>query len=112
MIKNRAKSVTAGTEDGAKKSRKIPDTAPLIAVLVLMMMYFSVASEYFFQVENFRNILANAAVTGIVCIPSTFLIIAGHIDLSVGSAAASCELPRGGSWNACSSRLWIGLWMF
>ena len=88
MIKNRAKSVTEGTEDGAKKSRKIPDTAPLIAVLVLLMMYFSVASEYFFQVENFRNILANAAVTGIVCIPSTFLIIAGHIDLSVGSAAA------------------------
>jgi len=88
MVKLRAGSTAQGSEDGAKKRRKIPDTAPLIAVLILMMVYFSFASEYFFQVENFKNVLANAAVTGIVCIPSTFLIIAGQIDLSVGSAAA------------------------
>jgi ribose transport system permease protein len=88
MIKLRAGSTAQGSEEGAKKRRKIPDTAPLIAVLILMMVYFTFASEYFFQVENFKNVLANAAVTGIVCIPSTFLIIAGQIDLSVGSAAA------------------------
>jgi len=88
MVKLRAGSTVQGSEDGAKKRRKIPDTAPLIAVLFLMMAYFTIASEYFFQVENFKNVLANAAVTGIVCIPSTFLIIAGQIDLSVGSAAA------------------------
>jgi ribose transport system permease protein len=88
MVKLRAESKVQGSEDESKKRRKIPDTAPLIAVLILMMVYFSFASEYFLQVENFKNILANAAVTGIVCIPSTFLIIAGQIDLSVGSAAA------------------------
>ena len=88
MEKLRSKKVPQNSEEGAKRQRKIPDSAPLIAVLILMIMYFSFASEYFLQVENFRNILANAAVTGIVCIPSTFLIIAGHIDLTVGSAAA------------------------
>ncbi|MCE2647571.1 MAG: ABC transporter permease [Streptomycetaceae bacterium] len=88
MEKLRSKKVPQNSEEGANRQRKIPDSAPLIAVLILMIMYFSFASEYFLQVENFRNILANAAVTGIVCIPSTFLIIAGHIDLSVGSAAA------------------------
>jgi len=88
MVKLRAGSQAQGSEDETKKRRKIPDTAPLIGVLILMMVYFAFASEYFFQVENFKNVLANAAVTGIVCIPSTFLIIAGQIDLSVGSAAA------------------------
>jgi ribose transport system permease protein len=88
MVKLRAGSKVQTSEDDAKKRRKIPDTAPLIGVLILMMAYFTIASEYFFQVENFKNVLANAAVTGIVCIPSTFLIIAGQIDLSVGSAAA------------------------
>ena len=58
MVKLRAGSSAQGSEDGAKKRRKIPDTAPLIAVLVLMMVYFTFASEYFFQVENFKNILS------------------------------------------------------
>lgn len=88
MVKLRAGSKNQDGETGTKNGRKIPQTAPLIVVLFLLMTYFSVASEYFFQVENFKNVLANAAVTGIVCIPSTFLIIAGQIDLSVGSAAA------------------------
>jgi ribose transport system permease protein len=70
------------------KKFKLPQTAPLAAVLLLMFVIFSFTSEYFFQVDNFRNILANAAVTGIVCIPGTFLVISGQIDLSVGSAAA------------------------
>jgi ribose transport system permease protein len=88
MVKLKAGSTAQGTEDGSKKRRKIPDTAPLVGVLILMMVIFSITSQYFFQVDNFKNVLANAAVTGIVCIPSTFLIISGQIDLSVGSAAA------------------------
>lgn len=78
--------VNAG--DGGKRKFKLPKTAPLIGVLVLMLVIFSISSEFFFQIDNFRNVLANAAVTGIVCIPATLLIIAGQIDLSVGSAAA------------------------
>jgi ribose/xylose/arabinose/galactoside ABC-type transport system permease subunit len=45
------------------KKFKLPQTAPLAAVLLLMFVIFSFTSEYFFQVDNFRNILANAAVT-------------------------------------------------
>jgi ribose transport system permease protein len=53
-----------------------------------MVIFFSVTSEYFLDIENFKNILVALAVTGIVCVPGTFLMIAGHVDLSVGSAAA------------------------
>jgi len=38
--------------------------------------------------DNFLNILRNASTTGIIAFGMTFVIIAGEIDLSVGSAIA------------------------
>lgn len=85
-----SKSTTQVKADEAKeqKSFSIPQTAPLIIFLLAMVIFFSVTSEYFLDIENFKNILVALAVTGIVCVPGTFLMIAGHVDLSVGSAAA------------------------
>ena len=72
----------------AKKRRSIPATAPLVVFLLAMMIFFSITSEYFFDIENFRNILVAMAVTGVVCVPGTLLMISGQVDLSVGSSAA------------------------
>lgn len=72
----------------AKKRRSIPATAPLVVFLLAMMIFFTITSEYFFDIENFRNILVAMAVTGVVCVPGTLLMISGQVDLSVGSAAA------------------------
>jgi len=85
-----SKSTTKVKADEAKglKSFSIPQTAPLIIFLLAMVLFFSITSEYFLDIENFKNILVALAVTGIVCVPGTFLMIAGHVDLSVGSAAA------------------------
>jgi ribose transport system permease protein len=86
MIK-KASHVATGESENSKRF-SIPQTAPLIVFLLAMVVYFSIASEYFLDIENFKNILVALAVTGIVCVPGTFLMIAGHVDLSVGSAAA------------------------
>lgn len=86
MSKVKSEVVQGDTE--VSKTRSIPQTAPLIIFLVAMMAFFSITSEYFLDIENFKNILVSLAVTGIVCVPGTFLMIAGHVDLSVGSAAA------------------------
>jgi ribose transport system permease protein len=85
-----SKSTTEVKVDEAKGSKgfSIPQTAPLIIFLLAMVLFFSITSEYFLDIENFKNILVALAVTGIVCVPGTFLMIAGHVDLSVGSAAA------------------------
>jgi ribose transport system permease protein len=85
-----SKSTTEVKADEAKGSKgfSIPQTAPLIIFLLAMVLFFSITSEYFLDIENFKNILVALAVTGIVCVPGTFLMIAGHVDLSVGSAAA------------------------
>jgi ribose transport system permease protein len=81
-------SEIAAGESEQSKGFSIPQTAPLIIFLLAMVIFFSVTSEYFLDIENFKNILVALAVTGIVCVPGTFLMIAGHVDLSVGSAAA------------------------
>jgi ribose transport system permease protein len=86
MIK-KTSEIAAGDSEQSK-GFSIPQTAPLIIFLLAMMIFFSVTSEYFLDIENFKNILVALAVTGIVCVPGTFLMIAGHVDLSVGSAAA------------------------
>ena len=85
-----SKSTTEVKADEAKGSKgfSIPQTAPLIIFLLAMVLFFSITSEYFLDIENFKNILVALAVTGIVCVPGTFLMIAGHVDLCVASAAA------------------------
>lgn len=60
---------------------------PLLA-LVLLFLISSVSSSYFLQVDNLLNILRQVSYTGIIALGMTFVIIAGGIDLSVGSMTA------------------------
>ena len=54
------------------------------ASLILMLVFFSFASPAFMQTENMLSILQATAVNGVLAIASTFVIITGGIDLSVG----------------------------
>jgi ribose transport system permease protein len=74
--------------DGPAPARmvfRVPEWAALFGVLVILFVFFSVSSPYFFQPDNFKNIAQNVAVIGIVACPATILMIAGQFDLSVGS---------------------------
>lgn len=70
--------------------RRAPEIAALIVVLVALCVFFSIKSPYFFSGDNFVSIIQAIAVTGIIAVPGTMLIIGGQFDLSVGSAAAVC----------------------
>ncbi|TGG93425.1 ABC transporter permease [Natronospirillum operosum] len=71
--------------------RRLPiDTsllAPLLALLILLVVS-SLASEFFLNTRNISNVLRQVSYTGIIAIGMTFVIIAGGIDLSVGSMLA------------------------
>lgn len=71
-----------------KKGRSIPELFALTVFLVLLIVFFSFASEYFFDIENAINIVTTLSVAGIIAVPGTMLLIAGQVDLSIGSAAA------------------------
>ena len=95
-----SKSKNDVTESETKVRRRMPDVAPLLGFLVLLTIFFTVTSPYFLDVDNFKNIFVALAVTGIVCIPGTMLMIAGHVDLSVGSSAAVSGMILGNVVNS------------
>jgi ribose transport system permease protein len=81
--------VAATMRTADKRSRvSLPETAVLFAVLAVLVIFFSITSQYFLNSANLINILQNTARIGIVACPATLLLISGQFDLSVGSASA------------------------
>lgn len=58
----------------------------IIITLILACAFFAVFAHNFLSLSNVRNIAINSAILAVVVVPSTILIVAGYIDLSVGSA--------------------------
>ncbi|WP_422103212.1 ABC transporter permease [Vreelandella sp.] len=71
--------------------RRLPLNATILAPLAALILLFvvsSIASEYFLDARNLSNVMRQVSYTGIIAIGMTFVIIAGGIDLSVGSMVA------------------------
>jgi ribose/xylose/arabinose/galactoside ABC-type transport system permease subunit len=60
----------------------------LEAVLLILCIYLSVRAPRFLTTSNLLNVLHNVSMQGIIAFGMTMVIIAGEIDLSVGSAVA------------------------
>lgn len=56
-----------------------------LASLVVLIVFFTISSSNFFQFSNIVGILLSTAVIGVLALGSTFVIITGGIDLSVGT---------------------------
>ncbi len=63
-------------------------TVALLGVLVAVYVCFAITAPNFASLGNQLNILQNAAFVGIIAMAMTLVIIAGEIDISVGSAVA------------------------
>ncbi len=70
------------------KNQTIGDRLGMSVSLVVMVLTFSLLNENYFQWANFQSILISASLMGLVAVGESFLIIAGHIDLSPGSVSA------------------------
>jgi ribose transport system permease protein len=57
-------------------------------VIVLIGTYLTFTNEFFLTDVNLRNILLQAAILGIVAFGSTFVLISGELDLSIGAGVA------------------------
>ena len=73
----------------ARPARRIPWQAltPLLGLLALVIVG-ALMNPAFLSSTNVFNVLTRSAFIGIIAVGSTFVIIAGGIDLSVGSMAA------------------------
>lgn len=59
-----------------------------VFILLILILYMSIANGNFFTASNFINIIKQSAVVGIIAIGQTLVILAAGIDLSVGSIMA------------------------
>lgn len=72
----------------------------LFYALAVLVVYFSFASSNFLTTSNIEVILLNVAILGIVAVPGAMLVLAGFVDLSVGSAAVLCAVIFGKLFEA------------
>ncbi len=61
----------------------------------MIVIFFSISSEYFFSMRNFLNIGMYASIIGISACGMTLVLVSGNIDLSVGSIMAICGMVVG-----------------
>lgn len=67
----------------------------LAGIIAGEFLLFGVAAPYFLTVGNLFNILRQVSEIGMISIPLTFLLLSGHMDLSVGSIVGVCGVSTG-----------------
>jgi ribose transport system permease protein len=77
--------MTAAT---AKQIRHFAITHPIWIFVAVCVVVFSLATEHFFALQNFTNILVQTSTIGVIALGMTFVMINGNIDLSVGATLA------------------------
>lgn len=60
-------------------------TPSLVVVYVAMIVFFSLINPRFFSFGNFRVIMASLAISGIVAVGLTPVVLSGNFDISIGS---------------------------
>ncbi len=79
------------------------------ASLIAILIFFSIASPYFFTPSNLIGILMAATVTGILALGTTFVIVSGGIDLSIGTGMILCGVMTGVFITYWGWPVWAGV---
>ena len=57
----------------------------IVAVLIVLIIFFSIATDSFLRTENLWNVTRQVAMLGISAVDMSCVILTARIDLSVGS---------------------------
>ncbi len=88
----------AATAAPKKRSLLRADAAQKLlafSALILIFIFFSLASPFFRTMDNFSSILVATAVNGVLALGVTFVIITAGIDLSVGTVMTLSAVMTG-----------------
>lgn len=88
-------SAAAGSKSASEIFRALlhRNEAVLLLVLVLLLVFFSVATGNFLTTRNITNVLGQASLVMIGAVGLGMLVIAGEIDVSIGSLVGAVALP-------------------
>ncbi len=86
---------TAGHQDIGATLRDRLQQFLAFASLIVIFIFFSAMSENFLNSTNITAILFSTVVIGTLALGTTFVIITGGIDLSLGTGMALCAVISG-----------------
>ncbi|MGY1662242.1 ABC transporter permease [Geodermatophilus sp. SYSU D00705] len=78
------------------------------AVLLALVAYLSATNDAFFSRINVTNVLMQASILAIVAFGATFVIMAGQLDLSMGTGSALISVI-GATVMVDTGSIWLGL---
>ena len=67
----------------------------LLGVLIVLVLLFSLLSDYFFSAVTFRTLANQIPALTVIAIGMTYVLLVAGIDLSVGSVMALCAAVMG-----------------
>ena len=68
-----------------KKLSRFISRNMMLCIMFVMIIVLAILADGFLQINNILGILRNVAITGVIAFGMTAVIIAGEIDLSIGS---------------------------
>ncbi len=80
-----------------------------LASLIVIIVVFAFLSPNFLTMSNVTSILLGATVTGIMALGTTFVIITGGIDLSIGTAMIFSGVMAGVFMTYWGWPIWLGI---
>jgi ribose transport system permease protein len=75
-------------------------TAGLLAVFIVLIIVSALTSSTFLDWSNIKIVLLQSSTIGIVAVPLALLMIAGHLDLSVGAMGGLAAVVAANYWHA------------
>ena len=72
----------------------------LALAFIALIVIAALTSSSFLEWSNIKVVLLQSSTIGLVAVPLALLMIAGHIDLSVGSMGALAAVVAGHYWHS------------
>ena len=89
---SRANGAASESTAGSALMQVVRDYKVIIVLMILLLIITAIWAPEFFGVQNLVNVARQAAITGIVAVGMTYVILTSGIDLSVGSILAFCGI--------------------
>ncbi|UJP09978.1 ABC transporter permease [Microbacterium sp. KUDC0406] len=80
-----------------------------LGTLVVLFVFFSIFGSNFTSSSNIENILMSTVLVGVLALGTTFVIVTGGIDLSLGFGMTLCSVMMGTVITAWGLPVWMGV---
>ncbi len=102
----KSESSRAGSER-PRRPLRLSTGISLSVAFVVMCVIFTALSADFASWANVKNIMRTLSVVGVVAIGETLVLLAGGVDISVGSVAAMAGVVASMLWGTKSLNIWL-----